>query len=35
MFKKKFGTAPRYYLESRLAGAIPEHDSEKMKVKLD
>ena len=35
MFKKKFGTAPRYYLESRLAGAIPEHDSERMKVKLD
>ena len=35
MFKKKYGAAPRYYQESRQASAVPEHDSEKMKVKLD
>ena len=35
MFKKKYGTAPRYYLESRIGGAVPEHDSDRMKVRLD
>ena len=35
MFKKKYGTAPRYYLESRLSSTVPEQDSERMKVRLD
>ena len=35
MFKKKYGTAPRYYLESRLKESIPEQDSDRMKVRLD
>ena len=35
MFKKKYGIAPRYYLESRLNGSIPEQDSDRMKVRLD
>ena len=35
MFKKKYGTAPRNYLESRLGGAVPEQDSDRMKVRLD
>ena len=32
MFKKKYGTAPRYYLESRANGTVPEHNSDRMKV---
>ena len=32
MFKKKYGTAPRYYLESRANGSVPEHNSDRMKV---
>ena len=35
MFKKKYGTAPRYYLETRLSCTVPEQDSERMKVRLD
>jgi len=35
MFKKKYGTAPRYYVESRLAKGVPEQDSDRMKVRLD
>lgn len=35
MFKKKYGTAPRYYLQSRQGSMIPEHDSDRMKVRLD
>ena len=35
MFKKKYGIAPRYYLESRLGSTVPEHDSDRMKVRLD
>ena len=35
MFRKKYGTAPRNYLESRLSGSVPEHDSDRMKVRLD
>lgn len=35
MFKKKYGTAPRYYLESGLKGTVPVQDSDRMKVRLD
>ena len=35
MFKKRYGTAPRYYLESRISGTVPEQDSDRMKVRLD
>lgn len=35
MFKKKYGTAPRHFLESRSAGTVPVHDSDRMKVRLD
>jgi len=35
MFKKKYGTAPRYFLESRPRGAMPRQDSDRMKVRLD
>ena len=35
MFKKKYGTAPRYYLGSRFSSTVPEQDSERMKVRLD
>ena len=35
MFKKKYGTAPRHYLESQLNSEIPEHNSERMKIRLD
>ena len=35
MFRKKYGIAPRRYLESRLSEAVPEQDSDRMKVRLD
>jgi AraC-type DNA-binding domain-containing proteins len=35
MFKKKYGTAPRNFLESRFGGAVPVQDSDRMKVRLD
>ena len=35
MFKKKYGTAPRNYLQSRQAGTVPEQNSDRMKVRLD
>ena len=34
MFKKKYGIAPRYYLDSRLKGKPIPHDSDSVKVKL-
>ena len=35
MFRKKYGVAPKYYLESRLNSTVPEQDSDRMKVSLD
>ena len=34
MFKKKYGIAPRYYLDSRLKGKPVPHDSDSVKVRL-
>ena len=34
MFKKKYGIAPRYYLDYRLKGTPIPHDSDSVKVKL-